>query len=134
MQPIRARAVQMSVERESDTTFPAFSPLSRNMAQNFLITDICLETPSVGVAPASYDRFKSSSIGWETQGFMSPFQGLGAVSDDIKSLLPPDCRIAFNQAVENEESWFGQWGDEKTTMCRREPIIDKAIVPYAMTL
>ncbi|EFX01668.1 hypothetical protein CMQ_8134 [Grosmannia clavigera kw1407] len=119
---------------ENNNWFTVFPALSLNVAQNYLVTDLCLETPSVGVAPASYDQFKDSSTGWETQGFLSPFQGLGAVPDDIKDLLPADCRAAFDQALDRERNWFGRWGDEKAAMCRREPTIDKAIVPYAMTL
>lgn len=134
MQPIRARAVQISPQEEGQDASGVFPRLAPQVPHNFLVTDICLETPPIGIVPASYERFRLGSTSGDTQNFLAPFQGLGAVPDDIKELLPPECRAAFDQALGNEEKWFEQWGDEKDKMCRREPIIDKAIVPYAMTL
>ena len=51
--------------------------------------------------------------------------------DDIRDLLPDDCRQAFDAAAKNEEKWFSKWGDESDSTCRHEPVIDKAIVPYS---
>ncbi|OAA61793.1 Chromatin-remodelling complex, RSC SWI/SNF subunit Rsc7/Swp82 [Niveomyces insectorum RCEF 264] len=132
LQPQRARAVQIAPDEEnasSASPSSVFPPLAPPVPRNFFVSDIYMETPPAGVAPVAYERLNG-----DRQDFLWPFQGLGAVSDDIKDLLPPECRKAFDEALGNEEQWFAKWGDEKDAMCRREPIIDKAIVPYAMTL
>ncbi|KAK7430781.1 chromatin structure-remodeling complex subunit RSC7 [Neonectria magnoliae] len=127
MQPTRARIEQVAPEDEGTTqgtvTFP---PVPPKMARNFYVADTYFEAPSVGVVSAAETQAESAD-------FLASFSGLGAVSDDIKDLLPPECRKAFDQTLDKETAYRSQWGLESETMSRRQPIIDKAIVPYSMT-
>ncbi|EPE09098.1 chromatin structure-remodeling complex protein rsc7 [Ophiostoma piceae UAMH 11346] len=134
MQPRRARVVQVDDSLKEEDTSAVFPPLAPQVARNFFVTDIHLETPPAGISAAAYDRYRDGSTASGQQDFLSSFQGLGAVSDDIKDLLPPECRAAFDEAAGQEQAWFGRWGDESEAMSRREPVIDKAIVPYSMAL
>lgn len=149
MQPTHARIEQVfdteepaaATEEDSSSKSTIFTPLKPAIARNFLVTDIHLETPPAGIAASSYEvPFRTSSASASdrqlstSQDFLAGFRGLDAVPDEIRELLPEGCREAFDKAVGNERQWFGKWGDEKDTMCRREPVIDKAIVPYNITL
>lgn len=111
-----------------------FKPLPPNIPRNFRVVDIVLETPPGGVSPASYDLRPSEIGGGDSADFLSPFRGLAAVPDDIKDLLPPGCRAAFDEAVAREKAWHAKWGPEKEVTCRRDPVIDKAIVPSTKLL
>ncbi|CAK7213702.1 chromatin structure-remodeling complex subunit RSC7 [Sporothrix bragantina] len=140
MQPQRARAVLVEDEATDPDRSAVFPALPASVARNFYVADYHLSTPPAGIAPAAYDRYRVSgedqnqSNDATRHDFLSSFQGLGAVSDDIRDLLPDECRAAFDAARDKEQQWFDQWGAEEDAMSRREPIIDKAIVPYAMTL
>ncbi|KAG8358911.1 hypothetical protein FVEN_g3454 [Fusarium venenatum] len=129
MQPTRARIEQVAPEDEEATAGSSvFPPVPGKMARNFFVADTYFETSSAGVISASgVDGTVRSA------DFLASFQGLSTVSDDIKDLLPPDCRAAFDSAVEKEASYRTQWGPETESMSRRQPIIDKAIVPYSMS-
>jgi len=83
-----------------------------------------MEMPPAGFAPAARETH-------DVPAFLADFQGLGAVSDDIKDLLPPECRAAFDTAAAKERSWKAAWGLEAQFAHRRAPIIDAAIVPYS---
>jgi chromatin structure-remodeling complex protein RSC7 len=128
MQPTRARIEQVAPDAEpaaaDDST--TFGPVSLRMARNFYVTDTYYEGAPAGVTPTYYEKTDSSDP-------LAQFKGLGAVSDDIKALLPPECRKAFDEAVSQEEEWESRWGTEAETMSRRQPVIDKAIVPYSMS-
>lgn len=100
-------------------------PVSLRMARNFYVTDTYLETPPSGVASGVYDSTDRAD-------FLGPFSGLNAVPDDIRALLPPECRSALDKAVQNEKDWQSRWGTESEKASRRQPTIDKAIVPYSM--
>ncbi|KAK0722016.1 chromatin remodelling complex Rsc7/Swp82 subunit-domain-containing protein [Lasiosphaeria miniovina] len=141
IQPTHVRIVQVADTDEpkqpADPT-TLFQPVKPAVSRNFLIMDTQLETPPAGIAPAAYDvPFRTSpadrALSMQAD-FLSPFKGLGAVSDDIRDLLPDECREAFDATRRKEDSWFANWGDEVTHACRREPVVDKAIVPYTMTL
>ena len=140
MQPTHARIEQVADSENSEppSSSTSFPPLKTLISRNFLVTDIHMESPPAGVSPAAYDLpFRTSAESRRLPGradFLSPFRGLGSVPDDVRDLLPEDCRRAFDDAVTNEDQWFSTWGDESKTMCRREPVIDKAIVPYSMPL
>ncbi|KAL6869089.1 chromatin structure-remodeling complex subunit RSC7 [Amphichorda felina] len=126
MQPTHARIEQVAPEEEEATRGSAtFPPVSLKMARNFYIADMYLETPPAGIAPTVYDQEDPSNL-------LASFNSLGTVSDDIKDLLPPQCREAFDKAVHTEKQWKDRWGPESKTISRREPVIDKAIVPYSM--
>jgi chromatin structure-remodeling complex protein RSC7 len=129
MQPTRARIEQVAPEDEEATAeSTVFPPVPAKMARNFFVTDTYFETSSAGIISASAVDDTAGSA-----DFLASFQGLSAVSDDIKDLLPPDCREAFDNAVVKETSYRSQWGPESEKMSRRQPVIDKAIVPYSMT-
>lgn len=128
MQPTQCRIEQVEPEDRASMTQASTlgGPVPLKMSRNFYITDTYLETPPSGIASVVYDRTDKTDL-------LAPFNGLGAVSDDVKALLPPECRAAFDAAVDNETEWKTRWGPETEKMSRRQPIIDKAIVPYSMT-
>ena len=125
-QPTQARIEQVKPGAAEDGDSAKFPPVSTRMARNFLILDTYYE------GSPSNDASRVSSKDTPAD-FVAAFNGLEAVSADIKSLLPPDCRTAFDKALERDRAFQAQWGPEKDTMARREPIIDKAIVPYSMS-
>ncbi|KAG6191640.1 hypothetical protein E4U10_004446 [Claviceps purpurea] len=127
MQPTRVR-IQQVPPPPSDTTKAAsasakFPPVPLRMARNFLIMDTYCEN-----APSNEASLPCSK---ETPAdFVASFNGLEALSGEIKDLLPRECRAALDKALEAEEEFRSRWGTERETMARRDPIIDKAIVPY----
>jgi len=130
MQPTHVRIEQVppgaSGEESSSSASSAtlFPPLDARIARNFRVIDTTMEMPPSGVAPAAMETH-------DVPAFLADFQGLGAVSDDIKDLLPPECRAAFDTAAAKERSWKAAWGPEAQFAHRRAPIIDAAIVPYS---
>ena len=128
-QPTRVRIEQVkdstaaaaAATAENSTRFP---PLDPKIPRNFKVIDTYMETPPAGISPAATEQR-------EVPGFLAEFQGLGAVSDDIRDLLPPECRNAFDRALANENQWKAKWGTESECAHRRPPIIDAAIVPYS---
>ncbi|KAL2019261.1 hypothetical protein VTK56DRAFT_9805 [Thermocarpiscus australiensis] len=140
MQPTHARIEQVvdSAKPEHPPNSTAFPPLKPVISRNFLVMDTHLETPPAGVSPAAYDvPFRTSPADYEASAaadFLASFQGLRAVPDEIRDLLPEDCRRAFDSARQKEEEWLSRWGNEADMTSRREPVIDKAIVPYSMML
>jgi chromatin structure-remodeling complex protein RSC7 len=140
MQPTHVRIEQV-VDREESSqpnTSTVFRPIKPFISRNFLIMDTHLETPPAGVSAAAYDvPFRTSPSDYEASAaadFLSPFKGLRAVPDDVRDLLPEECRQAFDDAKDKEEGWFARWGNEADVTSRREPVIDKAIVPYSMVV
>ncbi|KAL8345549.1 hypothetical protein RB601_005551 [Gaeumannomyces tritici] len=146
MQPTHARVEHVPLEpaapaepldTHDDDPPPAtlFKPLPPNIPRNFRVVDVALETPPGGVAPVSYDlRPNEVGGGGDSPDFLSPFRGLAAVPDDVRDLLPAECRAAFDEAVAREKGWHARWGPEREVACRRNPVIDKAIVPSTKLL
>ncbi|KAJ4385580.1 chromatin structure-remodeling complex subunit RSC7 [Gnomoniopsis smithogilvyi] len=132
MQPTAARIQQIppSATTSSDTASQVFPVLSPSIPRNFMVTDTYYETPPAGISAASYDARAYSAVGGDD--FLAPFRGLGAISDDIKDTLPAECRQAFDEALAREKNWHSKWGTEAAAKSRRDPIIDKAIVPYSV--
>ncbi|KND90142.1 Chromatin structure-remodeling complex subunit rsc7 [Tolypocladium ophioglossoides CBS 100239] len=126
MQPTLARielvAPEDEVEAKGSERFP---PVSSKLARNFFVTDTYYESAPAGAAPAASDKADSAD-------FLASFNGLKAVSDDIKDLLPPECRKAFEKAALQDGEWKSRWAAESEKTSRRDPVIDKAIVPYSM--
>ena len=125
MQPTRARIEQVAPGDETsraDKTeiFPAVPP---KMSRNFAVMDISYEGGGYGQAAATTGA----------PDFLASFNGLGAVSEDTRRLLPDDCRRALDAAIGKGKDWRNRWGPEEKTMARRAPVIDKAIVPYSMS-
>ncbi|PHH77355.1 hypothetical protein CDD82_3559 [Ophiocordyceps australis] len=129
MQPTAARIEQVAPSDDAaakpDCSGPS-APLSPKLARNFLVIDTSFETPPAGASGAAIDKTDAAS-------FTVAFNGLGAVSDDAKDLLPDQCRKAFDHALAQDNEWKSRWGPEKDKTSRRDPIIDKALVPYVQT-
>lgn len=129
MQPTLARVEQISPDDEAATAAASgdrFPPVPYKVARNFMVTDTYMSSPAGLQAAAGRDRASDPA------DFLASYDGLGAVPEDIKDLLPPECRAAFDGALERDRAWKGQWGTEGEQGARRLPIIDKAIVPYSM--
>ncbi|EMR68598.1 putative chromatin structure-remodeling complex protein rsc7 protein [Eutypa lata UCREL1] len=122
MQPTHVKVEQVKDSTVSDS--PRFPSMDPKIPRNFKVVDTYMQSPPAGIAPAAMEQR-------EVPSFLAEFQGLGAVSDDIKDLLPPECREAFDKALDNENEWKAQWGTESEDAHRRQPIIDAAIVPYS---
>lgn len=134
--PLEPQQSEQSKAQENDGTSSStiFKPLPPTVPRNFRVVDTVLETPPSGIAPASYDRrffLDGDRAGGKSSStdFLAPFRGLSAVPDEIRDLLPTECRAAFDQAQQREREWHSKWGPEKEAACRRDPVIDKAIVP-----
>ncbi|KAK0743654.1 chromatin remodelling complex Rsc7/Swp82 subunit-domain-containing protein [Schizothecium vesticola] len=140
MQPTRARIEQVvdGDIAEDEPAGPAiFPPLNPAISRNFLVIDTYMEAPSAGVAPSSYDvpfRPAAAQISYVDTDIKAPFQGLSAIPQEIRDLLPDECRQAFDKALKPEEEWLSKWGPETLSTSRREPVVDKAIVPYSMSV
>lgn len=136
MQPTRVRFEQVADQETDASESRHFPPLEPAIARNFFVTDTYMEAPPAGISQNSYDvPFRNAPADYEAYAqadFLAPFQGLGAVSQDIRDELPEECRIAFDQALKTENHWHSQWGTESASTSRREPVVDKAIVPYSM--
>ncbi|OTA57637.1 hypothetical protein K449DRAFT_335270 [Hypoxylon sp. EC38] len=123
MQPTHAKFEQV-VDSTAPTGSARFPPLDPKIPRNFKVIDTYMETPPAGLSPAVYEDREAPS-------FLAEFQGLGAVPEDILDELPPECRKAFEDARDKENSWKAKWGPESVMAHRRPPIIDAAIVPYS---
>ncbi|KAI1846902.1 hypothetical protein JX266_007123 [Neoarthrinium moseri] len=124
MQPTHAR-IEPVFDSSSPSQSSIFPPLDRKIPRNFRVIDTVMETPPIGLQSAAYQSERN------VPSFLEPFQGLSAMSDDIKDLLPPECRKAFDEALDQENTWKAKWGPEADVMHRRAPTIDAAIVPYS---
>ncbi|KAI1383047.1 chromatin remodelling complex Rsc7/Swp82 subunit-domain-containing protein [Hypoxylon trugodes] len=122
MNPTHARFEQVK-DSSAPSESARFPPLDSKVPRNFKVIDTYMETPPAGLSPAVYEQC-------EVPGFLSDFQGLGAIPKDILDELPAECREAFDKAVDQEIAWKSRWGPESINGHRREPIIDAAIVPY----
>ncbi|KAH9884738.1 chromatin remodelling complex Rsc7/Swp82 subunit-domain-containing protein [Xylariomycetidae sp. FL2044] len=123
MQPTHARIEQIS-DSDAPTDSARFPPVDPKIPRNFTVIDTYMETPPSGVSSAVYEQR-------EVPSFLTDFQGLGAVSKELLDDLPPECRQAFEGALEKENAWKATWATEKAVAHRRDPIIDAAIVPYS---
>lgn len=126
MQPTHTRIEEVTPEEAQkippSSTFPKLPPRLSSKVQ---VLDYYYESPPPGVSPFVHTR-----NGGHPPDFLEPFRTLGAVSDDIKDLLPPDCREAFDEALSKENEWKSRWGNEADVCSRGVPIIDRAIVPF----
>jgi chromatin structure-remodeling complex protein RSC7 len=137
LQPTHARIEQVIDNEPEESSGPtSFPPLNPAISRNFLVTDVYMETPPAGISLASYDmpfrQCRPDRESYAQADFLAPFQGLSAVPQEIRDLLPDDCREAFDKAATREHEWHSKWGGEATSTSRREPVVDKAIVPYSM--
>ncbi|RDA93115.1 hypothetical protein CP533_4081 [Ophiocordyceps camponoti-saundersi (nom. inval.)] len=126
MQPTLARIEQVPLgDQPTSKDGDKFPPVPPRLVRNFLVLDTYMESPPAGAAATASSKGDSADL-------LTAFNGLAAVSDEIKDLLPPECRAAFDKALEQDREWKARWGPESEKTSRRDPIIDKAIVPYSM--
>ena len=122
MQPSHARWEQVrdddvyvlgnSEDQENQTMFHPVKPI---YSRNFAIVDTVLESPAGPWGLPGPDG-DAHDLG---------YNGLSAVSDDLKAELPPECRLAFEEALGQEVQWKRRWGTETKDGSRVHPPIDK---------
>lgn len=104
-----------------DTSTPTiFTPVNPIYTRNYLIVDTLYETPPTGITagiPGSCDG--TNDVG---------FNGLSSVSEEIRNLLPEECRVAFEKAVREERAWKGKWGGEERDGMRAGMVIHKGFI------
>ncbi|TQN69382.1 Chromatin structure-remodeling complex subunit rsc7, partial [Colletotrichum shisoi] len=116
MQPTRARveAVTPGTVSEPNSAFPT---VPSAVQRNFNVVDIVYETPRVGVQSAGRRPA-------EVPDFLKPFNGILAIGDDIKSMLPPECRDSLERHQADQREFESRFGDEEDKMARGRLIID----------
>ncbi|SZF04513.1 unnamed protein product [Blumeria hordei] len=133
MQPSHARWVQIDADDEvmqnshnndlaankEDSCSSIFPPLMPMYSKNMLVVDTVYESAPASLLGIPGPDGDTLDIG---------FTGLSGVPEEIKSELPPDCRKAFDQALNMEQQWKSRWGSESEHSHRRPPIIDKGVV------
>lgn len=123
MQPTLARIEQ--VAPGADGGGARFPPVPARVSRNLLVTDTVFEGPPAGAAPTALD--------WPGAGEpVGALHGLASVPREVRDLLPDECRRAFDAALRRDAEWKARWGPERDKTSRRDPVIDKAIVPYSM--
>ncbi|CAG8955504.1 hypothetical protein HYFRA_00010371 [Hymenoscyphus fraxineus] len=95
------------------TIFPPVNPV---ISRNHIIIDTVFETPP---------SFHLGVPGPDGHGVDLSFNGLEGVSDELKDLLPPECREAFEAALTKEKEWKSRWATEAEDGHRKAPKIDK---------
>lgn len=127
MQPTHARWEQIddhevsaksSSQTDANEASTIFAPVPPIVSRNYMVVDTVFESaprPNLGVP------------GPDGEFFDMGFNGLSAVSDDVKAELPPECLAAFEEALAAEKEWKNRWGSETTDGLRRAPKIDKGV-------
>ena len=127
MQPTHARweqiddyEVQEKIENgeieEPKAGETMFRPIDPVVSRNYMIIDTVFEAPP-------YNYPSRLVPGPDGDSFDIGFNGLSAVTDDVKDCLPPECREAFDEALEKEREWKSKWGGESVDGHRRMPKI-----------
>ncbi|KAK1535868.1 chromatin remodelling complex subunit [Colletotrichum paranaense] len=120
-QPTRARVERVTPGDTSDSN-SALPSVPSAVQRNFNVVDIVYEIPRAGVQSAG----KRPA---EVPDFLKPFNGILAIGDDLKALLPPECRESLERHQDQQREFESRFGDEKDKMARGNLQIDKAIVP-----
>lgn len=131
-----------AANKPSASSATNLKPLPASIPRNYLVVDTYMAVPGPGVGAAVSARpqppppffppgtRRMTAAAMAAGDLTSPFtQGLSAVPDEIRALLPPECRAAFDNAVAKEREWSSKWGPEEVVGCRHQPVIDKAIMP-----
>ncbi|OBT73255.1 hypothetical protein VF21_08858 [Pseudogymnoascus sp. 05NY08] len=100
----------------ADTIFP---PVPPQLARNFLIVDTVYENASHSHLGIPGPDGGDMDLG---------FNGLEGVGEDVKELLPAECREAFERALGRERVWKGGWGTEVEDGRRGRLVIDKGVI------
>ncbi|TVY35587.1 Chromatin structure-remodeling complex subunit [Lachnellula subtilissima] len=101
-------------EPKADETM--FTPIDPVISRNYMVVDTVFEAPP-------YNYPSRLVPGPDGDSFDIGFNGLSGVSDDVKACLPPDCRAAFEEALEKETQWKNKWSGEAVDGHRRMPKI-----------
>jgi chromatin structure-remodeling complex protein RSC7 len=96
-----------------------FGPVKPIYSRNFLIVDTLYENPL-------YSHL--GTPGPDGSGVDTSFNGLSAISNEMKDLLPPECRMKFDKALSKELEWKEKWTTEAKDSMRKAPIIDKGLI------
>jgi chromatin structure-remodeling complex protein RSC7 len=113
------------------TTTPTIFPKpDAKMTRNHLVLDIYHRGPGAGLASAAYEQ------PYDDSDPLAPFRGLSAVSAEIRALLPPACRAAFDSARVHEIAWRTGWDEARARErdSRRALVIDRTVQPYSIPL
>jgi len=113
------RTLMTSAHTPSHSADTIFPPVPAVVARNFLVVDTVYES-----APHSHLGIP----GPDGEEMDIGYNGLSGVGEEIRELLPAECRRAFEEAVERERRWKGRWGTEERDGARRAPIIDKGMI------
>jgi chromatin structure-remodeling complex protein RSC7 len=129
MQPSHARweqindyevASKLSTNGHTPDSDPGiFTPVDPKISRNYMVVDTIYQSgpsPHCGIPGLDGD---AHDLG---------FNGLSGVSDEIKALLPPDCLVAFEEALSKELEWKGQYTTENRDTHRKAPVIDKGLL------
>ena len=103
-------------KEDSESMFPPVKPI---YSRNYMIVDTVYES-----SPSS----NYGVPGPDGDAYDLGFNGLASVSNDIKSELPPECLVAFEEALEKEMQWKTKWGTESSDSNRKAPAIDKGLI------
>lgn len=106
-----------SIKPEPETIFTPVNPI---YSRNYLIVDTVYESPPIGNA--------AGIPGPDSNNYDIGFNGLSSISDEIRDLLPEDCRVAFERAAEGEREWKGRWGCEEVDGRRANLVIHKGFI------
>ena len=113
------RLINGHAESQDGEDKSIFTPVKPIYSKNFLIVDTVYESaPAVGLGVPGPDG-DTYDLG---------FNGLSSVPEDIKDELPPECRQAFEEALNKEMQWKSKWGTESQFGHRIAPKIDKGMV------
>ncbi|CAI4216284.1 unnamed protein product [Parascedosporium putredinis] len=101
MQPTHAKFEQQPLANEESTPTESkhFPPLPSRVARNFQVLDVHMEMPPAGISTAAYGKTVTAE-------FLNPFRGLGAVSDDIKDLLPQSVELRLMRPTHKRSSGY----------------------------
>lgn len=97
-----------------------FTPVNPIYTRNYLVVDTLYESPPTGST--------SGIPGPDGDSYDVGFNGLSSVSEEIRNLLPEECRVAFEKAVGDELAWKGKWAGEAGDGMRAGMVIHKGFI------
>jgi len=105
---------------EPTKTESIFTPVNPVYTRNYLIVDTLYETPPNGLT--------SGIPGPDGNSYDMGFNGLSSIPEDIRNLLPDDCKQAFEAALRDELEWKNKFGTESRDGARASTIINKGFM------
>lgn len=117
MQAISVGSEAAAAEPAAATIFPPVPPA---LARSFLVVDTLYENaPFANLGVPGPDGAGVDGVAYD---------GLEGVGEEVRGLLPEECRAPFERALERERAWKGRWGTEGEDGLRRAPVIDKGMI------